>query len=94
MEDILAYGKDFTLFPGWSVRSNVAEYEHNYVVAVELRTRDSIKDTRVEVDNKHKAPKIQFKISWPLPRNVNKDNVSAELSRNYISPQSNIMILD
>ncbi|WZZ83931.1 hypothetical protein YC2023_104503 [Brassica napus] len=40
------------LFPGWSVRSNVVEYEHNYVVAVEL-PRASINYTRVEVD-KHK----------------------------------------
>ncbi|CAN6890554.1 unnamed protein product [Brassica oleracea] len=34
----------------WSPRSNVAEYEHNYVMAVEL-PGGSINDIRVEVDN-------------------------------------------
>ncbi|KAG2320203.1 hypothetical protein Bca52824_013416 [Brassica carinata] len=34
----------------WSPRSNVSEYEHNYVVAVELPGA-SINDIRVEVDN-------------------------------------------
>uniref|UniRef100_A0A0D3DJ60 SHSP domain-containing protein n=1 Tax=Brassica oleracea var. oleracea TaxID=109376 RepID=A0A0D3DJ60_BRAOL len=34
----------------WSPRSNVAEYEHNYVMAVELPGA-SINDIRVEVDN-------------------------------------------
>ncbi|CAH8354403.1 unnamed protein product [Eruca vesicaria subsp. sativa] len=89
----------------WSPRSNVAEYEHNYVVAVELPGA-SINDIRVEVDNinltvtgrrtavcqkvdagtkgsicgYHKQEILQgpFKVSWPLPSNVNKDNVSAE----------------
>ncbi|KAJ0236064.1 Alpha-crystallin domain 32.1 [Hirschfeldia incana] len=89
----------------WSPRSNVAEYEHNYVVAVELPGA-SINDIRVEVDNLnltvtgrrtavcqkvdagtkgsicgyHKQEILQgpFKVSWPLPSNVNKDNVSAE----------------
>ncbi|CAH2038753.1 unnamed protein product [Thlaspi arvense] len=89
----------------WSPRSNVAEFEHNYVVAVELPGA-SINDIRVEVDNKnltvtgrrtsicqkvnactkdsifgyHKQEILQgpFKVSWPLPSNVNKDNVSAE----------------
>ncbi|CAH8339694.1 unnamed protein product [Eruca vesicaria subsp. sativa] len=88
-----------------SPRSNVAEYEHNYVVAVELPGA-SINDIRVEVDNTnltvtgrrtavcqkvdactkgsvfgyHKQEIIQgpFKVSWPLPSNVNKDNVAAE----------------
>uniref|UniRef100_A0A1J3J4E4 Small heat shock protein C4 n=1 Tax=Noccaea caerulescens TaxID=107243 RepID=A0A1J3J4E4_NOCCA len=89
----------------WSPRSNVAEYEHNYVVAIELPGA-SINDIRVEVDNinlnvtgrrtaicqkvdegtkdsifeYHKQEIVQgpFKVSWPLPTNVNKDNVSAE----------------
>ncbi|ESQ36268.1 hypothetical protein EUTSA_v10008353mg [Eutrema salsugineum] len=89
----------------WSPRSNVAEFEHNYVVAVELPGA-SINDIRVEVDNTdltvtgrrtsicqkvdactkdsvfgyHKQEILQgpFKVSWPLPSNVNKDNVSAE----------------
>ncbi|XP_048621576.1 17.3 kDa class II heat shock protein-like isoform X4 [Brassica napus] len=89
----------------WSPRSNVAEYEHNYVMAVEL-PGGSINDIRVEVDNLnlivtgrrtavcqkvdagtkgsicgyHKQRILQdpFKVSWPLPINVNKDNVSAE----------------
>ncbi|KAG2324068.1 hypothetical protein Bca4012_038434 [Brassica carinata] len=84
----------------WSPRSNVAEYEHNYVVAVELPGA-SINDIRVEVDNinltavcrkvdactkgsifgyHHKQEILQgpFKVSWPLPSNVNKDNVAAE----------------
>ncbi|CAN7036268.1 unnamed protein product [Brassica rapa subsp. trilocularis] len=89
----------------WSPRSNVAEYEHNYVVAIELPGA-SINDIRVEVDNLnlivtgrrtavcqkvdagtkgsicgyHKQGIVQgpFKVSWPLPINVNKDNVSAE----------------
>lgn len=34
----------------WSPRSNVEEYEHNYVVGVELPGA-SINDIRVEVDN-------------------------------------------
>lgn len=34
----------------WSPRSNVAEYENNYLVAVELPGA-SINDIRVEVDN-------------------------------------------
>ncbi|EOA37740.1 hypothetical protein CARUB_v10012533mg [Capsella rubella] len=91
----------------WSPRSNVAESEHSYVVAMELPGA-SINDIRVEVDNinltvtgrrtsicqrdrveagtkasilgYHKQEILQgpFKVSWPLPRNVNKDNVSAE----------------
>ncbi|KAF8083163.1 hypothetical protein N665_0790s0025 [Sinapis alba] len=91
----------------WSPRSNVAEYEHNYLVAVELPGA-SINDIRVEVDNlnltvtgrrtavcqkvdacttkgsifgyHHKQEILQgpFKVSWPLPSNVNKDNVAAE----------------
>ncbi|CAN8295309.1 unnamed protein product [Cochlearia groenlandica] len=89
----------------WSPKSNVAEYEHNYVVAVGLPGA-SINDIRVEVDNKnltvtgrraaickqvdactkssrigyHKQEILQgpFKVSWPLPNNVNKDNVYAE----------------
>lgn len=42
----------FFFFAGtiWSPRSNVAEYEHNYVVAIELPGA-SINDIRVEVDN-------------------------------------------
>ncbi|XP_010457772.1 PREDICTED: uncharacterized protein LOC104739196 [Camelina sativa] len=89
----------------WSPRSNVAESEHSYVVAIELPGA-SINDIRVEVDNinltvtgrrtsicqrvdagtkasilgYHKQEILQgsFKVSWPLPSNVNKDNVSAE----------------
>ncbi|CAF2261322.1 unnamed protein product [Brassica napus] len=89
----------------WSPRSNVAEYEHNYVVAIELPGA-SINDIRVEVDNlnlivtgrrtsvgqkvdagtkgsicgyqKQEILQGPFKVSWPLPINVNKDNVSAE----------------
>lgn len=88
----------------WSPRSNVEEYEHNYVVAVELPGA-SINDIRVEVDNlnltvtgrrtavcqkvggctkgsmyHHKQEILQgpFNVSWPLPSNVNKDNVAAE----------------
>ncbi|KAJ4878913.1 alpha-crystallin domain 32.1 [Raphanus sativus] len=85
----------------WSPSLNVAEYEHNYVVAVELPGA-SINDIRVEVDNinltvtgrrtavcqkadagtkgsicgYHKQEILQgpFKVSWPLPSNVNKDN--------------------
>ncbi|KAJ4915198.1 alpha-crystallin domain 32.1 [Raphanus sativus] len=89
----------------WSPRSNVEEYEHNYVVGVELPGA-SINDIRVEVDNlnltvtgrrtavcqkvdactkgsifgyhKHEILQGPFKVSWPLPSNVNKDNVGAE----------------
>ncbi|CAA7026423.1 unnamed protein product [Microthlaspi erraticum] len=85
----------------WSPRSNVAEYEHNYIVAIELPGA-SINDIRVEIDNTnlnvtgrrtaicqkvdegtkkyHKQEIVQgpFNVSWPLPTNVNKDNVSAE----------------
>ncbi|KAJ0244940.1 Alpha crystallin/Hsp20 domain-containing protein [Hirschfeldia incana] len=88
----------------WSPRSDVAEYDHNYVVAVELPGA-SINDIRVDVDNinltvtgrrtavcqkvdacnkgstyHHKQEILQgpFKVSWPLPSNVNKDNVAAE----------------
>ncbi|KAJ4871764.1 alpha-crystallin domain 32.1 [Raphanus sativus] len=99
--------KPYNPDPGtvWSPSSNVAEYEHNYVVAVELPGA-SINAIRVEVDNinltvtgrrtavcqkadagtkgsicgYHKQEILQgpFKVSWPLPSNVNKDNVSAE----------------
>lgn len=89
----------------WSPRSNVAESEHSYVVAIELPGA-SINDIRVEVDNTNLTvtgkrtsicPKVNagtkdtifgylkqeilqgpFNVSWPLPSNVNKDNVSAE----------------
>ncbi|KAL0703457.1 hypothetical protein Bca4012_069882 [Brassica carinata] len=89
----------------WSPRSNVAEYENNYLVAVELPGA-SINDIRVEVDNinltvtgrrtsvcqkvdactkgsifgyhKHEIQQGPFKVSWPFPSNVNKDNVAAE----------------
>ncbi|KAL1202104.1 18.8 kDa class II heat shock protein [Cardamine amara subsp. amara] len=89
----------------WSPRSNVAESEHSYVVAIELPGA-SINDIRVEVDNtnltvtgrrtsicqkvnagtkdtifgylKQEILQGPFKVSWPLPSNANKDNVSAE----------------
>ncbi|KAF3610152.1 hypothetical protein DY000_02044577 [Brassica cretica] len=89
----------------WSPRSNVAEYDNNYLVAVELPGA-SINDIRVEVDNtnltvtgrrtsvcqkvdactkgsifgyhKHEIQQGPFKVSWPFPSNVNKDNVAAE----------------
>ncbi|KFK42963.1 hypothetical protein AALP_AA1G061900 [Arabis alpina] len=77
----------------WSPRLNAAEFEHNYVVAVELPGA-SINDLRVEVDNtnltvtgrrtaicgyhKQEIQQGPFKVSWSLPSNVNKDNVSAE----------------
>ncbi|VVA90194.1 unnamed protein product [Arabis nemorensis] len=89
----------------WSPRLNVAEFEHNYIVAVELPGA-SINDIRVEVDNinltvtgrrtaichrvdagtkdsifgyhKQEIQQGPFKVSWSLPSNVNKDNVSAE----------------
>lgn len=44
--------KRLYIFAGtiWSPRSNVAESEHSYVVAIELPGA-SINDIRVEVDN-------------------------------------------
>nr|ABV89635.1 peroxisomal small heat shock protein ACD31.2 [Brassica rapa] len=89
----------------WSPRSNVAEYENNYLVAVEL-PGGSINDIRVEVGNtnltvtgrrtfvcqkvdtcpkgsvfgyqKQEILQGPFKVFWPLPSKVNKDNVAAE----------------
>ncbi|RID52356.1 hypothetical protein BRARA_H02959 [Brassica rapa] len=101
----LPFARQASSEQGFFMRSNVAEYEHNYVVAIELPGA-SINDIRVEVDNLnlivtgrrtsvgqkvdagtkgsicgyHKQGIVQgpFKVSWPLPINVNKDNVSAE----------------
>ncbi|BBG99291.1 alpha-crystallin domain 32.1 protein [Prunus dulcis] len=61
----------------WSPRMDIAESECNYVITVEI-PGVNIKDIRVEIDDQKEISQGPYEVAWPLPPNVNKDNVSAD----------------